>query len=93
MRLTEEHTSEDGCLTNYFGGEFQTPPQTISAPFTKNCKVILSSDGIGYYIGNESMDKAGQNFNWDRQKVADKLMELAIKAGSDDARTIVVASH
>lgn len=90
FRLTDEHSTPDGCLINYFGGELQTPAQEESAPFPKGSTVILSSDGVSYFMEIEQMRKIYNRFKGDCKTFIDELFALSDQCGSTDDKTVVV---
>lgn len=89
-RLTDEHSTPDGCLINYFGGELQTPAQEESAPFPEGSSVILSSDGVSYFIEIDQMRKMYENFKDDCKVFVDELFAISDQCGSTDDKTVVV---
>ena len=90
FRLTDEHSTPDGCLINYFGGELQTPAQEESAPFPDGSCTILSSDGVSYFIDIEQMRKMYENSRADCNTFVDELFAISDQCGSTDDKTVVV---
>ena len=89
-RLTVEHSTPEGALLNYFGGELQTEAQHVSEDFPEGSKVILSSDGISYFIDNESMRLLASKHTWDSEKMLEDLFRISGKVGSTDDKTVVI---
>jgi len=90
IRLTEEHISDDGSLINYFGGEYQTPCQNRTAVFPKDSRVILSSDGVGYFVETDTMKKIGDQLNWDTDDMLKEMLAISVQVGSLDDKTVVI---
>ena len=90
FRLTDEHSTPDGCLINYFGGELQTPAQEESAAFPDGSTVILSSDGVSYFMEIHQMRKIYDKFKDDCSLFIDELFALSDQCGSTDDKTVVV---
>lgn len=90
IRMTDEHNTPDGCLINYFGGEMQTPPQIETSEFPKGSKVVLSSDGISYFIQPDFMKKLGDEFSWKSKELIDEMFALSSQAGSVDDKTVII---
>ena len=90
FRLTDEHSTPDGCLLNYFGGELQTNAQEESAPFPEGSVVILSSDGVSYFIEIDQMKKLYELNSKDCNALLDELFALSDQAGSTDDKTVVI---
>jgi serine/threonine protein phosphatase PrpC len=90
FRITEEHNTEDGCLLNYFGGELQTAPQQEIMEFPDGSKVILSSDGVSYFVETDTMQKIGTSTNWDAEEMMQEMFALSDQAGSTDDKTVVL---
>ncbi|MCM8529508.1 MAG: protein phosphatase 2C domain-containing protein [Lentisphaeraceae bacterium] len=90
FRLTDEHSTPDGCLINYFGGELQTPAQEESAPFPAGSTVILSTDGVSYFMEIDQMRKIYNKFTDDCKMFVDELFALSDQCGSTDDKTVVV---
>ena len=88
-RLTQEHSTPDGSLLNYFGGELQTPAQEETAEFPSGSKLILSSDGISYFIETELMQNLGEKFSWKPEELIEEMFTLSDQAGSIDDKTLV----
>ena len=89
-RITEEHNTPDGCLINYFGGELQTPAQSEVHPFPYGSKVILASDGIGYFIEPPLTNTLGERLKWRAKDLINEMFALSEQAGSLDDRTLVL---
>ncbi len=90
FRLTDEHSTPDGCLLNYFGGELQTNAQEESAPFPEGSVVILSSDGVSYFIEISKMRKLYELNSRNCDALLDELFALSDQAGSTDDKTVVI---
>ena len=90
FRLTEEHSTPDGCLINYFGGELQTPAQEESSPFPDGSVVVLSSDGVSYFVEIDLMRKMYESFKDDCNTLVDELFAISDQSGSTDDKTVVV---
>jgi serine/threonine protein phosphatase PrpC len=89
LRLTDEHNTPDGCLINYFGGEMQTAAQEETYDFPPGSKVILSSDGISYFLEPETMRNVGEKLNWHPEELIQELFALSLQAGTVDDLTVV----
>ena len=90
QRITDEHSTADGCLVNYFGGEIQSKPQTETRDFPKGSKVILSSDGISYFLENDFIKKLAEELAWKAEEMVSAMFALSAQAGSVDDRTLVI---
>lgn len=90
LRVTEEHNTPDGCLINYFGGEIQTKPQEETFDFPKGSKIILSSDGISYFLEAEFMKELANDLKWNVDDIISEMFALSAQAGSVDDRTLVI---
>ena len=90
-RISEDHTSDNGSLINYFGGEYQTPCQIYSVPFQKGSYAILSSDGVGYFVTPEIIKRMGDDLNWNTDDVLKEMLAVSTQVGSVDDKTIVIA--
>lgn len=90
FRLTDEHSSPDGCLLNYFGGELQTPAQEESSPFPKGSSVVLTSDGISYFIEIDLMRRLFDAHKEKPEIMVDELFAIADQSGSNDDKTVVI---
>ena len=90
FRLTDEHSTPDGCLLNYFGGELQTSAQEESSPFPKDSVVILSSDGVSYFIEIDQMKKLYELNSKDCNALLDELFAISDQSGSTDDKTVVI---
>lgn len=89
-RITDEHNTPDGCLINYFGGEVQTKPQILTKEFPKGSKVILSSDGISYFLENDFIKKLAEDLSWKADDMISEMFALSAQAGSVDDKTLVI---
>ena len=90
IRMTDEHSSPDGCLLNYFGGELQTPAQEESSPFPEGSQVILTSDGISYFVEIELMRRMYETQRDNCEAFVNELFAIADQSGSTDDKTVVV---
>ena len=90
FRLTDEHSTPDGCLLNYFGGELQTSAQEESSPFPDGSVVILSSDGVSYFIEIDQMKKLYDLNSKDCNSLLDELFAISDQSGSTDDKTVVI---
>jgi len=90
FRLTDEHSTPDGCLLNYFGGELQTNAQEESSTFPDGSVVILSSDGVSYFIEIEQMKKLYDHHSKDCEVLLDELFAISDQSGSTDDKTVVI---
>ena len=90
MRLTDEHNAPDGCLINYFGGDIQSDAQAETADFPKGSKIVLSSDGISYFIETDFMKRLGDDLAWKADDLIAEMFALSIQAGSVDDKTLVI---
>jgi serine/threonine protein phosphatase PrpC len=89
LRLTDEHSTPDGCLVNYFGGEMKTPPQADTFDFPQGSKLLLSSDGISYFLDAEAMQKIGERLDWNGDDMIKEMFAISAQAGSTDDCTIL----
>lgn len=89
-RITEEHNCVDGYLLNYFGGELQTSAQEETIDFPKGSKVVLSSDGINFFVEPLQMVQLAEEYGWGSEKMIDEMFKLSLESGSNDDKTVVM---
>lgn len=89
ITVDESFTHPDNNLiTNYVGGGEDTcKPEFISSKLDIDGCVILCSDGLSGYCKTDEIERELQQSSYDN--LPKKLLELAIRKGSDDDITIV----
>lgn len=89
ISLDESYSHPDNNLiTKYVGGgKYMCNPEFVSAHLTNNSSVLLCSDGLSGYCRNEDIEKVIDSTKYD--SLTARLLELAIKNGSNDDITIV----
>jgi serine/threonine protein phosphatase PrpC len=89
IRLTEEHNSPEGYLLNYFGGELETQAQENSHPFPKGSLVLLTTDGVNFFIDTEAMYSLVKGLKTEPKILLDELFEQADAHGSTDDKSVI----
>lgn len=94
--ITEEealHHPDNNIITRGLG-DFDSPPisDVVVQPIKPNDIILLCTDGLCGYCNNQTIEKTIENNRKDLHHCCNALLDIALKHGSEDNITIVLAS-